>query len=285
MRSNLSTAYFFAKKQGKHFFIQTAEQEEKQQIQNTHAAEGAEKQQLGRCENADAVFCHQPCGGTGKHRLEKAVAAGGQNGSAFPETMQGAADRKEQAEKPAAQKRCHAIGRHAEPDDGNADAGGKDIVAEKEKLLPQAVQKPMQGGLRIEQGAEKGKRKQHLPQCRAVIDDIADFMRKNGKQRRRPEADDRGKEKGGGNGSADAVILPDGAGFGNFRHERNGCRHQAGGGQKNQGHSHPCQLAVGRESLDGILSMKLQLSGNQEIFDRGKERACNAACGKRQGGG
>ena len=57
--------------------------------------------------------------------LEKAAAAGGQNGGALPEAVQGAADGKQQAEKPAAQKRRHAIGRHAEPDDSNADAGGK----------------------------------------------------------------------------------------------------------------------------------------------------------------
>ena len=129
----------------------------------------------------------------------------------------------------------------------------------------------MKGGLCIKQGAEEGKRKQHLPQCRAVIDDIADFVRKNGKQRRRPEPDDRGKEEGGGNGFADAGILLDGAGLGNFRHEGNGCCHQAGGGQENKGHCHPCQLAVGGEGLDGILPVELQLSGNQEIFNGGKE--------------
>lgn len=257
MRSDLPTAYFFAHKQGEHFFVQTAEQEKKQQIQNPHTAERTEKQQLGGGENADAVFRDKPCGGTCKHGFEKTVAAGGQNGGAFPEAMQGTADGKEQAEKPAAQKRRHAVGRHAEPDDGNADAGGKNIVAKEEKLLPQAVQKAVQGGLRIEQGAEKGKRKQHLPQCRAVIDDIADFMRKNGKQSRRPEADDRGKKKGGGDGSADAVILLDGARLGNFGHEGNGCRHQTGGGQKNEGHCHPRQFAVGGECLDGILPMEL----------------------------
>lgn len=114
--------------------------------------------------------------------------------------MQGAADGKQQAEKPAAQKRRYTIGRHAEPDDSNADAGGKNVVAEKEKLLSQAIQKSVKGGLRIEQGTEEGKRKQHLPQCCAVIDDIADFVWKNGKQRRRPEPDDRGKKEGGGNG-------------------------------------------------------------------------------------
>lgn len=185
--------------------------------------------------------------------LEKAAAAGGQNGGALPEAVQGAADGKQQAEKPAAQKRRHAIGRHAEPDDSNADAGGKNVIAEKEKLLSQAVQKSVKGGLCIKQGAEEGKRKQHLPQCRAVIDDIADFVWKNGKQRRRPEPDDRGKKEGGGNGFADAGILLDGAGLGNFRHEGNGCCHQAGGGQKDKGHCHPCQLTVGGEGLDGIL--------------------------------
>ena len=96
-------------------------------------------------------------------------------------------------------------------------------------------------------------------------------MRKNGKQRRRPEPNDRGTEEGGGNGFADAGILLDGAGLGNFRHEGNGCCHQAGGGQENKGHCHPCQLAVGGEGLDGILPMELQLSGNQEIFNGGKE--------------
>ena len=185
--------------------------------------------------------------------------------------MQGAADGKQQAEKPAAQKRRHAIGRHAEPDDSNADAGGKNVIAEKEKLLSQAIQKSVKGGLRIEQGTEEGKRKQHLPQCCAVIDDIADFVWKNGKQRRRPEPDDRGKKEGGGNGFADAGILLDGAGLGNFRHEGNGCCHQAGGGQKDKGHCHPCQLTVGGEGLDGILPVELQLSGNQEIFNGGKE--------------
>ena len=93
--------------------------------ENAHAAERAEEQQLGRGKNADTVFCYQPGGGTGKQRLEKAAAAGGQNGGALPEAVQGAADGKQQAEKPAAQKRRHAIGRHAEPDDSNADAGGK----------------------------------------------------------------------------------------------------------------------------------------------------------------
>ena len=95
--------------------------------------------------------------------LEKAAAAGGQNGGALPEAVQGAADGKQQAEKPAAQKRRYTIGRHAEPDDSNADAGGKNVVAEKEKLLSQAIQKSVKGGLRIEQGTEEGKRKQHLP--------------------------------------------------------------------------------------------------------------------------
>ena len=262
---------FFAQKQGEHPFIQTAEQKKKQEIQNAHAAERAEEQQLGWGKNADTVFCYQPGGGTGKQRLEKAGRAGGQNGGALPEAVQGAADGKQQAEKPAAQKRRHTIGRHAEPDDGDADAGGKNVVAEKEKLLSQAVQKSVKGGLRIKQGAEEGKRKQHLSQCRAVIDDIADFVRKNGKQRRRPEPDDRGKEEGGGNGFADAGILLDGAGLGNFRHEGNGCCHQAGGGQEDKGHCHPCQLAVGGEGLDGILPMELQLPGNQEIFNGGKE--------------
>ena len=158
------------------------------------------------------VFVYQPGGRTGKQRFEKAAAAGGQNGGALPEAVQGAADGKQQAEKPAAQKRRYTIGRHAEPDDSNADAGGKNVVAEKEKLLSQAIQKSVKGGLRIEQGTEEGKRKQHLPQCRAVIDDIADFVWKNGKQRRRPEPDDRGKKEGGGNGFADAGILLDGAG-------------------------------------------------------------------------
>lgn len=216
-------------------------------------------------------FVISPAAAPGKQRLEKAAAAGGQNGGALPEAVQGAADGKQQAEKPAAQKRRHAIGRHAEPDDSNADAGGKNVVAEKEKLLSQAIQKSVKGGLRIEQGTEEGKRKQHLPQCRAVIDDIADFVWKNGKQRRRPEPDDRGKKEGGGNGFADAGILLDGAGLGNFRHEGNGCCHQAGGGQKDKGHCHPCQLTVGGEGLDGILPVELQLSGNQEIFNGGKE--------------
>ena len=86
-------------------------------------------------QNADTVFCYQSGGGTGKQRLEKAGRAGGQNGGALPKAVQGAADGKQQAEKPAAQKRRHAIGRHEEPDDSDADAGGKNVVAEKEKLL------------------------------------------------------------------------------------------------------------------------------------------------------
>ena len=166
--------------------------------------------------------------------------------------MQGAADGKQQAEKPAAQKRRHAIGRHAEPDDSNADAGGKNVVAEKEKLLSQAIQKSVKGGLRIEQGTEEGKRKQHLPQCRAVIDDIADFVWKNGKQRRRPEPDDRGKKEGGGNGFADAGILLDGAGLGNSgTRETDAAIRQAEGRRTRALPS--CQLTVGGEGLDGIL--------------------------------
>ena len=78
---------FFAKKQGEHPFIQTAEQKKKQEIQNAHAAERAEEQQLGWGKNADTVFCYQPGGGTGKQRLEKAGRAGGQNGGALPKAV------------------------------------------------------------------------------------------------------------------------------------------------------------------------------------------------------
>lgn len=131
------------------------------------------------------------------------------------------------------------------------------MISEEKKLLSESVQQSMQGGLCIEQGAEEGKWEQHLSQGSTVIDDIANLMRENSKQRRRTEADDGCEKEGGGNGFADTPILIDGARLGDFRNEGYGCCHQTGRGQKKERHCHACQLAIGREGLDGILPMQL----------------------------
>ena len=187
--------------------VETAQSKQKQQVQDAHSCQRAEKQQLGGSGDADTIFDEQSGSRTGKQGLSNAVREGGQDTGTAVKPPKGCPDADRETQEPTCQIGRDAVLRQEKPDHEDGQQGGEQIIPKEEKLLAQAIQKTMERGFSIKQRAKEGEGCQKLAQSGTVVNDIADFLWKYSENCRCTKADDRGEKEGGRNSLADAFIL------------------------------------------------------------------------------